>query len=134
MSNFAQEEEVADYQEDENDQYLGDEGVEEGNEEYENGDGLQNVNDEEIGPEEMKQRVQEMEQELEMLTKMQQQVDNQITSASDRLDDNSMWISKYISSILLEFIIIILTSVTLVKWTTKLQLKNYVPILLLAEQ
>ena len=41
----------------------------------------------------MKQRVQEMEQELEMLTKMQQQVDNQITSASDRLDDNSMWIS-----------------------------------------
>ncbi len=93
MSNFAQEEEVADYQEDENDQYLGDEGAEEGNDEYENGDGLQNINDEEIGPEEMKQRVQEMEQELEMLTKMQQQVDNQITSASDRLDDNSMWIS-----------------------------------------
>ena len=89
MSTFAHEEEVADYQEDENDQYL-DEGFEDGNEEYENAEGIKTANEDEVGPEEMKQRVQEMEQELEMLTKMQQQVDSQITSASDRLDDNSM--------------------------------------------
>jgi hypothetical protein len=41
-------------------------------------------------PEEMKQKVLEMEDELDKLTKMQQQVERQISSASDALDENSM--------------------------------------------
>ena len=68
------EEEVADYQEDD------------GFYQYTEGDQEEN----EIDPEEMKKRVLEMEQELENLTSMQQQVEKQITSASDRMDENSM--------------------------------------------
>jgi len=69
-----EEEEVADYQEDD------------GFYQYTEGDQEEN----EIDPEEMKKRVLEMEQELENLTSMQQQVEKQITSASDRMDENSM--------------------------------------------
>lgn len=69
-----EEEEVADYQED--DEFY----------QYTEGDQEEN----EIDPEEMKKRVLEMEQELENLTSMQQQVEKQITSASDRMDENSM--------------------------------------------
>lgn len=69
-----EEEDVADYQEDD------------GFYQYTEGDQEEN----EIDPEEMKKRVLEMEQELENLTSMQQQVEKQITSASDRMDENSM--------------------------------------------
>ena len=75
--NMEEEEQVADYQEDD------------GFYQYnEAGEGQEGEN--EIDPEEMKKRVLEMEQELENLTSMQQQVEKQITSASDRMDENSM--------------------------------------------
>ncbi len=45
---------------------------------------------EEIEPEEMQKRVLEMEDELEQLSKLQQQVENQISSAADKIDENSM--------------------------------------------
>lgn len=74
MAENMEEEEVADYQEDD------------GFYQYTEGEQEEN----EIDPEEMKKRVLEMEQELENLTSMQQQVEKQITSASDRMDENSM--------------------------------------------
>jgi hypothetical protein len=40
--------------------------------------------------EEMKKRVQEMEEEHEKLTKMQHQVEKQINATSDGIDENSM--------------------------------------------
>lgn len=73
------EEEIADYQED--DLYGGENTI--------NGGEIAESHDE-VEPEEMKKRVQEMEEELDKLTKMQQQVEQQITSASDRIDENSM--------------------------------------------
>lgn len=76
MAEFDQEE-VADYQEDQDDY----------DEEYvENGDA-----DNDAEPEEMKRRVMEMEDELEKLTKMQEQTEKQLNSALDNLDENSMW-------------------------------------------
>ncbi len=47
-------------------------------------------NEEEIEPEDMQKRVLEMEEELEQLTKLQQQVENQISTASDNFDEHSM--------------------------------------------
>lgn len=43
-----------------------------------------------VEPEQFKQRVLEMEEELEKLTKMEQQVEKQITSATDKIDESSM--------------------------------------------
>ena len=40
--------------------------------------------------EEMKRRVREMEDEHDKLSKMQQQVERQITTAADSIDENSM--------------------------------------------
>lgn len=40
--------------------------------------------------EEMKRRVQEMEDEHDKLSKMQQQVERQISTAADSIDENSM--------------------------------------------
>lgn len=76
-----QEEDMADYQEmDENEQYDGDD----------QGPYESKQTEHDLEPDEMKKRVQEMEEELEKLTTIQQQVDKQITNASDRLDENSM--------------------------------------------
>lgn len=41
-------------------------------------------------PEEMQKRVQEMEEELDHLTKLQQNVDSQILTAADKIDENSV--------------------------------------------
>ena len=40
--------------------------------------------------EEMKRRVAEMEEELLKISNMQQQVERQISSAADKIDENSM--------------------------------------------
>eukprot|EP01038_Epipyxis_sp_PR26KG_P009403 gene9403-12664_t len=80
-----QEEELADFQED--DDMYGD-GVN-NNDSFYGNDG-----DADAEPEEINKRVQEMEQELDKLTKMQQQVDRQITSASDRIDENSIYVGQ----------------------------------------
>ena len=66
-------EEVADYGEDDNVELYGDTEI--------NGDA-------EI--EEMKRKVQDMENESEKLAQMQQSVDKQLTSAADAIDENSM--------------------------------------------
>ena len=50
--------------------------------------GEQKLEDPEL--EEMKRRVQEMEEEHQKLTKMQQQVEKQIISAADSLDESSV--------------------------------------------
>lgn len=50
----------------------------------------QDGDEEEEGPEDIERRVKEMEAELEQLSKEQQQVDTQILSASDKVDENSM--------------------------------------------
>lgn len=42
----------------------------------------------------MKRRVEEMENELEKLTKMQQQVERQISSAADKIDENSIYVGQ----------------------------------------
>jgi hypothetical protein len=78
------EDEIVDYQEDEpgNDLYGGQNGLEVNN--VEGGE-------EEVESDEMKKKVLEMEQELDQLTKMQQQVERQINTTSDRLDENSMF-------------------------------------------
>jgi hypothetical protein len=73
-----QQEEVADYQDDEG--YYGEVGAEHEGAGVE-GDGA---------PEEFDQSVAEMDEELERLTKMQQQVESQINSASDKVDETSM--------------------------------------------
>jgi hypothetical protein len=70
-------EEVADYQDD----GLYDE-TETYNHEGGEGDGVE--------PEDFNARVQEMEDELEQVTKLQQQVEKELTSASDKIDENSM--------------------------------------------
>ena len=74
-------EEVVDYQDDGNELY-GDDATGGDEQHDEAGDGAE--------PEEFNARVQEMEEELANLTKMQQQVESEITSASDRIDENSM--------------------------------------------
>ena len=58
----------------------------------EGGDGEEAQKDEE--PEAMKRRVEEMENELEKLTKMQQQVERQINSAADKIDENSIYVGQ----------------------------------------
>jgi len=78
-----QDEDVADYQEDEN------EYIEGGDDNYEAKTGV-----EDLEPEEMKKRVLEMEEELEKLTQMQQQVEKQITTASDKLDESSIYVGQ----------------------------------------
>lgn len=45
-------------------------------------------------PEAMKRRVEEMENELEKLTKMQQQVERQINTAADKIDENSIYVGQ----------------------------------------
>lgn len=74
-------EEVADYQDDEG--YYD----EEGNTAPGETDGQQ-----EVGADELNDSVAEMDEELERLTKMQQQVENQISSASDKVDEMSMYV------------------------------------------
>ena len=58
------------------------------------GDGEENADyaEDEEDPEleEMKRRVQEMEEEQEKLNKLQQQVEKQINSAADSIDENSV--------------------------------------------
>ena len=61
--------------------------------EDENMCGVNNADDADLEPEEMQKRVLEMEEELEQLTKLQKQVDSQISTASDKIDENSMCIS-----------------------------------------
>jgi len=58
-------------------------------EDYENnGDYEDKVDDPEL--EEMNRRVQEMEEEHAKLSKMQQQVERQMSSVAESLDENSM--------------------------------------------
>jgi hypothetical protein len=45
---------------------------------------------EDLDPNDMKKKVEEMEEELEKLTKMQQQVTDQLVTAADKVDENSM--------------------------------------------
>ena len=59
-------------------------------EEEEEGEGGGNGEDPEI--EEMRKRVQEMEEEQEKLTNLQHQVEKQIHSAADSLDENSVFV------------------------------------------
>jgi predicted transcriptional regulator len=69
-----------DYHEDvDNDEYYGDEDYVEGG-----------ANNDDPELEEMKKRVQEMEDEQEKLTKLQQQVEKQIHTAADSIDENSV--------------------------------------------
>ena len=77
----AHSEEIADYQD--GDIYEDDEG-------YEDPEAL--LGDGE--PEEMKRRVQEMEEELDMLNKMQQQVEKQISTAADNVDEKSIYVGQ----------------------------------------
>ena len=77
---MAEAEEAIDYQEEE--YYEG--------EEYLEGEEGQQAQGEAVDPELMKKRVAEMEEELDQLTKVQLQVEKQISSASDSLDENSM--------------------------------------------
>mmetsp|Transcript_19805 Transcript_19805/g.44131 ORF Transcript_19805/g.44131 Transcript_19805/m.44131 type:complete len:121 (-) Transcript_19805:297-659(-) len=74
---------IADYQEDGADELYGDDGIG-GSDAKEDGD----------EPEKMKARVLEMEEELNKLTEMQQQVEKQITSASDKIDENSIYVGQ----------------------------------------
>lgn len=67
-------EEVADYGEDDSDMYAGTDVGAGGDAEIE----------------EMKRRVQEMENEHEKLTEMQQSVDKQLSTAEMSIDENSM--------------------------------------------
>ena len=66
------------------DAYIGGEGEGEGED--------QEVYDQKYGEdsEEMKRRVAEMEEELLKISNMQQQVERQISSAADKIDENSM--------------------------------------------
>jgi predicted transcriptional regulator len=66
-------EEVADYGEDDSEMYAGTD-VDGGDDEIE----------------EMKRRVQEMESEHEKLSEMQQNVDKQLSTAEQAIDENSM--------------------------------------------
>ena len=61
---------------------------------YEEGGGEGETKDESQDPEAMKRRVEEMENELEKLTKMQQQVERQINTAADKIDENSIYIGQ----------------------------------------
>eukprot|EP00600_Ochromonadales_sp_CCMP1393_P010313 CAMPEP_0174975868 /NCGR_PEP_ID=MMETSP0004_2-20121128/12688_1 /TAXON_ID=420556 /ORGANISM="Ochromonas sp., Strain CCMP1393" /LENGTH=176 /DNA_ID=CAMNT_0016226779 /DNA_START=42 /DNA_END=568 /DNA_ORIENTATION=- len=53
-----------------------------------------NEGEDDAEPEKMKKRVLEMEEELDQLTKMQQQVENQISTASDKMDENSIYVGQ----------------------------------------
>lgn len=79
MADFTEE---ADYNEED---YQGDEGEE--GDFYEEGGGDEG---EDLGPDEMKKKVEEMEAELEKITQMQQQVTDQLVTAADKIDENSM--------------------------------------------
>lgn len=80
--NMAAAEEVADYQEDE--LYEGDEMYDDVIEEGDGGG----------EPEEMKKQVQEMEQELDKLNKIQQQVERQISNTADAIDEKSIYVGQ----------------------------------------
>lgn len=71
---------AADYQEEENVEL---------NESYSTDPHQENT--EELAPEEMQKRVLEMEEELQQLSKLQEQVESQISTASDKIDENSMY-------------------------------------------
>mmetsp|Transcript_23083 Transcript_23083/g.33807 ORF Transcript_23083/g.33807 Transcript_23083/m.33807 type:complete len:214 (+) Transcript_23083:56-697(+) len=78
----------------------------EGDQEQLNDDELYGEEEEEVGDEEqmneevdpefeeMKRRVQEMEEEQEKLTKLQQQVEKQINTAADGIDENSVYVGQ----------------------------------------
>ena len=72
--------------------------MEEENLDYEEDDGHceggGETKEESQDPEAMKRRVEEMENELEKLTKMQQQVERQINTAADKIDENSIYIGQ----------------------------------------
>lgn len=81
MSSY--EEDAVDYNEDDGTGELYDEGV--------TGDSNEGAgHEDEVEPEKFKMRVLEMEEELEKLTKMQAQVEKQISSTSDKMDESSM--------------------------------------------
>lgn len=77
MTDFGSDE-IVDYQDDE------------GNEVFEPTEPVSEGVADAVEPEQFKQRVLEMEEELEKLTKMEQQVEKQITSATDKIDETSM--------------------------------------------
>jgi hypothetical protein len=64
------------------------------NEDYVEGEGEEYYGDEQVGEgvdaEQMQKSVEEMEAELQMLTKMQQEVTDQLSSAADKIDEKSM--------------------------------------------
>lgn len=76
-------EEVADYQDEEYDEGEYDEG------EYDEDQVGDMTNTTE--PEQIRKRVKEMEEELDNLTKTQAEVEKQINSASDGIDENSVY-------------------------------------------
>lgn len=59
-------------------------------EEYDGEEGAEGKDGEDPELEEIKRRVQEMEKETEMLAKMQDQVENQIGSTAEVLDEHSV--------------------------------------------
>lgn len=62
---------------------------------YNENDGQdENLGDEDPELEEMKRRVQEMEDEHDKLSKLQQQVERQITTAADSIDENSIYVGQ----------------------------------------
>lgn len=71
-------EEVADYQEEE------DQG------EYAEEEQPTTTTDEGLGPEDMEKRVKQMEDELNQLSSLQEQVSGQMSSAADKIDESSM--------------------------------------------
>lgn len=82
--------EMADFEGDEIVDYRDDEG----NEDLQPSESFSGSNADAVEPEQFKQRVLEMEEELEKLTKMEQQVEKQITSATDKIDETSMYVYK----------------------------------------
>lgn len=90
--------------------------------------GTEEQNPEEVNaaePDKFKQRVLEMEEELEKLTQMEQQVEKQITSASDKLDECSMWVSYvFLDFLLLSDHALLFCSDMLVKLTMRPPQKN----------
>ena len=68
--------------------------IDESNADFSGGVEDQEGDDQKYGEdsEEMKRRVAEMEEELLKISNMQQQVERQINSAADKIDENSMWV------------------------------------------
>jgi hypothetical protein len=79
MADFAEE---ADYTEEDYQGGEGDEGF------YEEGGEAEGEGD--LGAEDISKKVEEMEEELEKITKMQQQVTDQLITTADKLDETSV--------------------------------------------